>query len=137
MSLLKAARLNKRINFEGVKDEFKTIFEDVCDLEYHTTIDDLADLVEIYAQYSVMYLTYVATTLEEPKEAQTTMKFMNSIIAEVTRMVGVHYYHADGHSIVDKPIQDLLDDKLTILSIKEDIAAIEASYLEQEEVEEQ
>jgi hypothetical protein len=136
MSLLKAYNLQKPVKYGQLKEEFQAVFADICEDTEATSIDDLADLLEIYAEYSVQYLQTVAITLSDPAGVQDTMKYMNSIIAEVSRLVGVHYYHANGSTLVDKPVQDALDDILTLEGIKAWIAEIEASYIEEGEVEE-
>jgi hypothetical protein len=136
MSLLKAYNLQKPVKYGQLKEEFQAVFADICEDTEATSIDDLADLLEIYAEYSVQYLQTVAVTLSDPSGVQDTMKYMNSIIAEVSRLVGVHYYHSNGSTLVDKPVQDALDDALTLEGIKAWIAEIEASYIEEDEVEE-
>ena len=146
MSLLKAYNnLNTRKRLEIQEDFLITIDkmmaepqpEDETDLALIAE-DTLLELVQLYSEYSVSYLTDVAHTLEEPRGANNSMKFMNSYIAEITNRAGVHYFNAEqGYSIIDKTVQLALDNNglVTHDQVQDVINDIEESYVEETEEE--
>jgi len=146
MSLLKGYNsLNTRKRSEVQEDFLLTIDKMMAEPqpEDETELcliaeDTLLELVQLYAEYSVSYLRDVAQTLTEPKDANNTMKFMNSYIAEVTNRAGVHYFNAEqGYSIIDKAVQLALDNNglVTHDEVQDIINDIEESYVEETEEE--
>lgn len=133
MSLFKAIKNEKSVRTLGViKNDFKQVFEGLADQEV-VTKEDVVALVAFYAEYGVSYMTMIATSLEEPRGASETMKFMNSIIAEAVTAAGLHYFNLErGFSIVDKAVQSGLDNggKPSTADIIAIIDEIEDSYIE-------
>ena len=135
MSLLKTlTKTYNMANPESIKEDFKSsvIIATGKDNITHT---DVADLVSLYAEYSVCYLQAVAMTLDEPVGMQATMKFMNSLIAEFVHAASLHYYHMEGnYSIVDKAIQIALDGDghISQEAVENIIGDIELSHVEEE-----
>lgn len=140
MSLIKAFKNTNSVRtFAPIMTDFKMALEAAM-MDDKMTAEDVALLTSYYAEYSVSYLTYVATSLTEPKDASQTMKFMNSYIAETCNAAGLHYFHMEGtFSIVDKAVQGALDNGGTISTeaVKAIIAEIEESYVEDEIPEEE
>ena len=133
MSLFKAIKNEKSVRTLGViKKDFKQVFEGLAD-QPEVTKEDVVALVAFYAEFGVSYMTMIATSLEEPRGASETMKFMNSIIAEAVTAAGLHYFNlARGFSIVDKAVQSGLDNggKPSTADIIAIIDEIEDSYIE-------
>ena len=132
MSLLKAR------NIEDVKDTYESLqrtFLEILDTTTgKATSEDLVALIGVYVRMSVKYLQTVAYELTEPKDVATTMKFMNSFIAEVAHEANIKYYHKEeGYTLIDKPIQKFLDDgDVTSGFIYECVKEIQDSYIEEE-----
>jgi len=139
MSLLKT--LTKTYNMadpQSIKEDFKSSVIIAADSE-RVTPTQVADLVSLYTEYSICYLQAVAMTLDEPVGMQSTMKFMNSLIAEFVSKADLHYYHMEGsYSIVDKAIQKALDGDghISVEEVETIVGDIELSYVEEEETEE-
>lgn len=135
MSLLKTlTKTYNTANPESIKEDFKSSVI-VATGKDNITHTDVADLVSLYAQYSICYLQAVAMTLDEPVGMQSTMKFMNSLIAEFVHAAQLHYYHMEGnYSIVDKAIQVALDGDGYISqdAVLEIVGDIELSHAEEE-----
>lgn len=133
MSLFKAFRNTKSVRtLNHIKKDFQMVFEQLADKEEITREDVLA-LVAFYAEYGVSYMTMIATSLEEPRGASETMKFMNSLIAEAVSAAGLHYFNLErGFSIVDKAVQSALDNGgvPSTTAISDIIQEIEDSYIE-------
>lgn len=136
MSLFKAYKNTNSVRtFTPILQDFKQVLEAVM-VSDEISEHDVVPLVKYYAEYSVTYLTYVATNLTDPKDAQQTMKFMNSYIAEACHHAGIHYYNREhGYSIIDKAVQAALDNGGTVGSeaIIDIIKEIEDSFIEPEE----
>ena len=123
---------------ESIKEDFKSTVIIASDSEV-VTDTQVADLVSLYVEYSICYLQAVAITLDDPVGMQSTMKFMNSLIAEFMHAASLHYYHKEGnYSVVDKAIQQALDGDghISVEEVKLLIGEIELSYVEEEETEE-
>lgn len=135
MSLIKAYGLTANVRSrDEIKKDFLVSVEAVLMYD-DATVEELASVIACYSEYAVTYLTEVATSLQEPKGASDTMKFMNSFIAELSHKVGIHYYHMEGsYSIIDKAVQTALDNAgiVTTEQVVEYIQEIEDSYLEPE-----
>ncbi len=144
MSLLKAyhIELDPARTLELIKADFTSSLEGVMtEIDkkqfVHETHEDalLAGMIALYAEYSVAYLHAVATTLEEPKNASDSMKFMNSYIVSFLHELELHYYDKEqGYSVIDKAVQAALDNEGTV-SVKEIsniVEEIEASYVEED-----
>lgn len=133
MSLFKAFRNTNSVRtLNHIKKDFQMVFEQLADKEEITREDVLA-LVAFYAEYGVSYMTMIATSLEEPRGASETMKFMNSLIAEAVSAAGLHYFNLErGFSIVDKAVQSALDNGgvPSTTAISDIIQEIEDSYIE-------
>lgn len=133
MSLFKAFRNTNSVRtLNHIKKDFQLVFEQLADKEEITREDVLA-LVAFYAEYGVSYMTMIATSLEEPRGASETMKFMNSLIAEAVSAAGLHYFNLErGFSIVDKAVQSALDNGgvPSTTAISDIIQEIEDSYIE-------
>lgn len=133
MSLFKAFRNTNSVRtLNHIKKDFQVVFEQLADKEEITREDVLA-LVAFYAEYGVSYMTMIATSLEEPRGASETMKFMNSLIAEAVSAAGLHYFNLErGFSIVDKAVQSALDNGgvPSTTAISDIIQEIEDSYIE-------
>jgi hypothetical protein len=134
MSLLKALKNStKPRDMDALKAEFIKHIEALGD---KIAVEDLLVLSRLYGEYGAAYMAQVAATLDEPVTASTTMKFMNSYIAEVCKAANVHYFNKEfGYSLVDKVVQDALDNGgfTTPEKVMEFIAEIELSYAEPEE----
>lgn len=135
MSLLKTYR-NELVSrpFSGIVRDFTDAFHEAA--KSTITKADVVVLVSYYAEYAVAYLSYVAETLEEPKNASSTMKFMNSLIAEAVNEAGLHYYNKErGWSVVDRAVQAAIDNGgvALISDIVTVIDEIEATHVEDEE----
>ena len=139
MSLFKAYNNEKSVRTLGyIKKDFMNVFDAVADNFDNAQASDVVALVSFYAEYGASYMTAIATSLEEPRGASDTMKFMNSIIAEVVNKAELHYFDLHrGYSIVDKAVQAALDNGGAPKT--EDVVAIineiEASYEEETEEE--
>lgn len=136
MSLLKT--LTKAYHLaspESIKEDFKSSV--ILATEGDTvTPKQVSELVSLYTEYSICYLQSVAMTLDEPQGMASTMKFMNSLIAEFMNKANLHYFHMEeGYSIVDKAIQVALDGNghISEVEVEEIIGEIELSYVEPEE----
>ena len=133
MSLFKAIKNEQSVRtLEYIKKDFKQVFEGLAD-QPEVTKEDVVALVAFYAEFGVSYMTMIATSLDEPRGASETMKFMNSIIAEAVNMAGLHYFNLErGFSIVDKAVQSGLDNggKPSTEEIIAIIKEIEDSYIE-------
>jgi hypothetical protein len=115
------------------------VFEQLAEKE-EVTQEDVLALVAFYAEYGVSYMTMIATSLEEPRGASETMKFMNSLIAEAVTAAGLHYFNLErGFSIVDKAVQSALDNGgvPSTQAIMDIIKEIEDSYIEPDVEEEE
>lgn len=139
MSLIKALTNKKQLRKkEDVKQDFITVLESsILDVENIQPLH-LAHLVSYYSEYAAIYLAYVATTLEEPKGVNETMKFMNSYIVEIANKAGLHYYDKEqGFSIIDKAVQKALDNggRVSNLDVLNIIDKIEESYTEEDDEE--
>ena len=136
MSLLKTlTKTYNMANPESIKEDFKSSVIISADSE-NVTPTQVADLVALYAEYSICYLQAVAMTLDEPVGMQATMKFMNSLIAEFVHSASLHYYHMEGnYSIVDKAIQVALDGDghISTEEVEDIIGDIELSHMEDPE----
>ncbi len=134
MSLLKAIKnAAKPRDMGALKSEFIKNVEALGD---QIEVEDLLVLSRLYGEYGAAYMAQIAATLDEPPAASSTMKFMNSYIAEVCKAANVHYYNREfGYSLVDKVVQDALDNGgyTTLEKVMEFIAEIELSYAEPEE----
>lgn len=133
MSLLKALKVDRNYpKYKELQVNFIDVVDTVLDVPTKT---DIIVLIRLYTDYSVKYLKEVAVTLEEPKGAQQTMKFMNSYIAECMTVAGLHYFHQEGHTIIDKAVQHALSNNgdLKYDVIESIIDDIEASYVEKTE----
>ena len=133
MSLFKAHKNNCKVRtLDEIKQDFKDFFDTLVDAPTITK-EDVVTLTAFYAEFGVAYMMAISTTLDEPKGASDTMKFMNSIIAEAVNAAGLHYFNLDrGFSLVDKAVQSGLDNNGVpktddILAI---IQEIEESYIE-------
>ena len=133
MSLFKAFNNPHSVRtLNHIKKDFQQVFEGISGLN-NVTKEDVVALVAFYAEYGVSYMTMIATSLEEPRGASETMKFMNSIIAEAVTAAGLHYFNLErGFSIVDKAVQSGLDNGGRPLTddIVKIIHEIEESYIE-------
>lgn len=133
MSLLKTLTNNYKMDDAAdIKDAFKSAIIEATENE-NITPTNVADLVSLYAEYSVSYLQEVAMTLDEPVGMQATMKFMNSLIAEFMHSAKLHYYHMEGnYSIVDKAVQKALDGDghITLEEVENIIGDIELSHIQ-------
>ena len=130
MSLLKALNITTdRPKYDAVRLDFVDVVSTIIDKPTRT---DAIVLVKLYTDYSINYLVDVAQTLNEPKNVQQTMKFMNSYIAEILTSLGLHYFHQEGHTVIDKAVQKALDNNGVIKydDIEDIINEIEASYVE-------
>lgn len=138
MSLIKAKNLKvtKRESYDSLRASFLEIIDTIY--EDKPTRSDIIVLLNYYTTYSINYLIDVAETLVEPKDIQQTMKFMNSYIAEYYRLADLHYFHKEGYTIIDKCIQNALDNDGVLLyeTVDKEISAIEESHKEDEVVEE-
>ena len=140
MSILKAYRAGFTTrNEEEILSDFQSAFEDAADrAEGETTTLDVVALVAFYAEFGATYLRRAAYTLSEDTGASASMKFMNSIIAEVMHEAGLHYYNKEhGHSVVDRAVQLALDNDgvPTTEGIVAIIEEIEATHIPDEEEE--
>ena len=120
---------------ESIKEDFKysTIIAAESD---NVTDTQVAALIALYTEYSICYLQAVAITLDDPVGMQSTMKYMNSLIAEFMHAASLHYYHKEaGYSVIDKAIQQALDSEgtISIEEVKVLMGEIELSYVEEEE----
>lgn len=135
MSLFKAYKNSSSVRtLEYIKKDFQHMFDAICHVD-KVEVSDVVALVAFYAEYGVSYMTMISTSLEEPRMASNTMKFMNSIIAEAVNAAGLHYFNAEhGFSIIDKAVQSALDNGgvATTEAIMAIIDEIEASYVEDE-----
>ncbi len=138
MSILKAYRANfVPRNADEIVASFQHALDDALD-QGALTRDAVVSLVAFYAEFGVNYLRTVAYTLRDPHGAQESMKFMNSVIAEAVHEAGLHYYNKEhGYSIIDKTVQEALDNEgvATVSIINQIIDEIEETYIEDEEVE--
>lgn len=138
MSLIKAKNIlvQNRESYDALRASFLEIVGSIY--EDKPTRSDIIVLLSVYTSYSINYLIDVAETLVEPKNIQQTMKFMNSYIAEYYRLANLHYFHKEGFTIIDKCIQNALDNdgKIFYETIDKLISEIEESYKEDEVVEE-
>lgn len=140
MSILKAYRAGFTTrNEEEILSDFQSAFEDAADrAEGETTTLDVVALVAFYAEFGAAYLRRAAYTLSEDTGASASMKFMNSIIAEVMHEASLHYYNKEhGHSVVDRAVQLALDNDgvPTTEGIVAIIEEIEATHIPDEEEE--
>lgn len=137
MSLIKAYNLQLEGNrdLSDIKTDFLLALEAAMMDTSNFTKEDIASLIKYYTEYSVEYLQTVAQTLEEPYDASSTMKFMNSYIASLMHEAKLHYYNKEkGYSIIDKAVQHALDNQglISEAEIFEIFGEIEASYIEEE-----
>jgi len=137
MSLLKAYNITRNTgrSLEKIKTDFmRTIEYCVVDLTNIGKID-IAHLIKYYVEYSTVYLSQVAQTLEEPKLASETMKFMNSFIVSILYEAELHYYDKEkGFSLIDKAVQEALDNNgiITVEYAISLIDEVEESYVEED-----
>ena len=139
MSLFKAYKLLSTRPRGVILEEFKAVIDEIMEDSDNVKPTSLTKLVCLYSEYSTSYLSEVAMTFQEPKDANATMKFMNSYIAEVTNRVNLHYFNAQqGFSIIDKSVQAALDNGgiVTFEAVQAIIKEIEDSYIEENEEEE-
>lgn len=135
MSLLKSYDLVRKepaMNNEDIKGAFLDI---IATADGNYTQTDVVALLTLYTAISINYIEEVATSLTDNVPLSSTLKFMNSYIAELVHKANLHYYHKeDGYSIVDKPIQFALDNGglVTTEYVEECISEIEGSYFEEE-----
>ena len=133
MSILKAYRENFTTrDADDILDSFQRSFENAMEKEALDR-DDVITFVSFYSEYGVAYLRQVAYTFSAPERIQTTMKFMNSVIAEAVNEAGLHYYNKEhGYSIIDKAVQAALDSGglVTPDQINEIIDEIEIDYIQ-------
>lgn len=137
MSLFKAYHMMKARKRSEILEDFKIVIHHMME-DKHVSQTHLTKLVVLYAEYSTSYLAEVAVTFQEPKDANSTMKFMNSYIAEVTNKANLHYFNAEqGFSIIDKAVQAALDNNglVTFDAVIDIINDIEESYKEETEEE--
>jgi hypothetical protein len=134
MSLLKARKLLGEVrDFSDIQEDFLDVLDNLGDT---VTLEELYQAVALYGEYGVAYMVDVANSLEDPTFASDTMKFMNSYIAEFCKAANVHYFNKEfGYSIVDKVVQDALDNagKTSIDKVAGFVAEIELSYVEPKE----
>tara|TARA_B110000503_G_scaffold49386_1_gene80233 strand:- start:1112 stop:1531 length:420 start_codon:yes stop_codon:yes gene_type:complete len=139
MSLFKAYKLLNTRSRGVILEEFKAIIDEIMEDSDNVKPTSLTKLVCLYSEYSTSYLSEVVMTFQEPRDANATMKFMNSYIAEVTNKVNLHYFNAQqGFSIIDKSVQAALDNGgiVTFEAVQAIIKEIEDSYIEENEEEE-
>lgn len=138
MSILKAYRASfVTRDADDILMSFQHTLEDALD-NGDLTREDVVALVAFYAEFGVNYLRTVAYTFRDPNGSQESMKFMNSVIAEAVHEAGLHYYNKEhGYSIIDKAVQEALDNDgvVTVAVINRIIDEIEETYIEDEEVE--
>lgn len=135
MSIMKAYRNDLATrDADEILTSFQRVFENAMEKEMFDRGDVVA-LVSFYAEYGVAYLRQVAYTFHAPEQIQTTMKFMNSVIAEAVNEAGLHYYNREqGFSIIDKAVQEALDNGglVTPEQINIIIDEIEVDYIQAE-----
>lgn len=137
MSLLKI--LKKDIVSKDVDTMRKDFLEIVETIVEEPMYEDVLALVAIYTDVAIQYIDRVARTLEQQQGIKDTMNFMNTYITEVVTGAGYHYFHKEkGYSIVDKCIQDALDNDgvLYNTTIEKNIQEIEHSYVEPDDIDE-
>lgn len=109
MSLLKLRRIvdkNTR-NMSDVLLDFQMALDIYVD---NTNEENLAKVIDAYSEYGYLYLYKASRTLKPDKDAKDHMTYMNSIIAEACREVGVPYFSSNGgYSIIDKSVAYLVD----------------------------
>lgn len=130
MSLLKANDLVVSNSYNKVKTDFLDVVNSIVGVPVRT---DCVVLVRLYTDYSIIYLADISQTLDEPKGVNQTMKYMYSYIAEIFTACDLKLFHkTDGYTIVDKTIQEALDNKGTITYeyIDKVITDIQNSYVE-------
>lgn len=136
MSLIKGYKLNNKLrSVEDVKKDFMDHLDTVIDVQPEAI--DIAVLVYYYTEISVIYVSKVASTLEDDKALQDTMRFMNSFLAELATTCEIKYYHKEtGKTIIDEPLQDALNNggKSSVPFILEVIENINNSYIEEEDI---
>jgi len=136
MSLLKARRLEIKCEGYGALQQS---FLEIIDSSDTYCNEDLIALVQIYTSYSVEYLIELAATLDKPVHVEDSMKLMNSYIAEICNETENKYYHKEnGYTIIDKCIQEALDNDGTVSYsyVAELLEEINKSY-EEPEIEEE
>ena len=136
MSLIKAYKNVTKVQTSDILQNKFLSTVDVLIESGTVTPTDVANLVSIYAEYSVGYIQTVAVSLEEPIGMGSTMKFMNSYIAEFVNEASLHYFDLEqGYSIVDKAVQKALEGDGTVSTsyVMEVIGEIEQSYLDKDE----
>ena len=138
MSLIKALKGDYSTRkLEDIRDDFKQAFEAFISADEYSQ-EAVTTLVTLYTEYAVAYMVEISATLIEPKGASETMKFMNSIIAEMVNKADLHYFNQEhGFSIIDKSVQAALDaGQITVQQVMNIINEIEESYKEPESDEE-
>jgi hypothetical protein len=138
MSLIKALKGDYSTRkLEDIRDDFKQAFEAFISADEYSQ-EAVTTLVTLYTEYAVAYMVEISATLTEPKGASETMKFMNSIIAEMVNKADLHYFNQEhGFSIIDKSVQAALDaGQITVQQVMNIINEIEESYKEPESDEE-
>ena len=138
MSLIKALKGDYSTRkLEDIREDFKNAFEAFISADEYST-EAVTTLVTLYTEYAVAYMVEISATLTEPKGASETMKFMNSIIAEMVNKADLHYFNQEhGFSIIDKSVQAALDaGQITVQQVMNIINEIEESYKEPESDEE-
>jgi len=108
MSLLKANKFKvDGTTYAGYRESFLGI---IATSGGSYTREDLKYLIGIYCNLSAKYIKDISTTLLDPEGVQTSMKYMNSYIAEVTNQLQLPYYHPEeGYTVIDKALQYVLD----------------------------
>jgi len=108
MSLLKANKFKvDGTTYAGYRESFLGI---IATSGGSYTREDLKYLIGIYCNLSAKYIKDISTTLVDPEGVQTSMKYMNSYIAEVTNQLQLPYYHPEeGYTVIDKALQYVLD----------------------------
>lgn len=136
MSLFKAySNMTTARSLDKIREDFQVVFDRIAENQDTVTPVDVAEMTQLYAEYGATYMSLIAVSLQEPKGASETMKFMNSIIAEVVTKADLHYFDLErGFSIVDKAVQAALDNGgvPTMKSVMDIITEIEDSYKEED-----
>ena len=104
MSLLKLRKVvdTKKVTLATSKLEFQGALDAYIK---EPTIEAYKALVNIYSNYSYVYLLKISKTLLPIKDAKDEMIFMNSILVEVGNELGLNYFHPEhSYSVIDKTV---------------------------------
>jgi len=140
MSLLKARVMYSNLPISDtsvIRNEFLDLVDNILSTDTKiASTEQIVNIVQLYIEASINYLIDAAC-LNDNADLHSTMKFMNSYLAEFMHGSGLHYFHQEGMTIVDLAMQEALDNGGILSSdVAQDIIArIEGSYAEEVEEE--